>query len=108
VRIRSLLAMEAHLSENVHVSTRDVDRVQKLIKKGTPRSEVFPDLGGVFSDVAGEGVTLTVRFSKKDGARSWMFDGAMLMLLPPGVDAGKGHAGDGPCAPCARHRRGSV
>jgi hypothetical protein len=68
VRIRSLLAMEAHLSETVRVSTRDVARVRNQIKRGKTRNEVFPDLSGLFSDVAGEGLILKVRFSQKEGA----------------------------------------
>ena len=68
VRIRSLLAMEAHLGEGVRVSTKDVDQVQRQIKGGLSRGAVFPQLQKLQSDVAGQGVTLTVRFSKKDGA----------------------------------------
>ncbi len=67
IRIRSLLAMEAHLGE-VHVSTKDVARVQSAIKNGKSRKQVFPKLETLASDVAGEGVTLTVRFSKREGA----------------------------------------
>ncbi|WP_447646188.1 hypothetical protein [Nocardioides zeae] len=41
-RIRTLLAMEAHSEPDTKVSSRDVDRVEKGIKDGGDRSEVFP------------------------------------------------------------------
>jgi len=67
-RIRSMLAMEAVVAEGVHVTERDVDRVEKAIKAGKPFSEVFPRLTTVGTYTDGEGVSLTVRFSKKEGA----------------------------------------
>jgi hypothetical protein len=67
IRIRSLLAMEAHLGESVRVSTKDVDQVQHQIKKGKARSEVFPQLEKLQSEVAGEGLVVSVRFSKTEG-----------------------------------------
>lgn len=44
-RIRSLLAMEAHVSEGVVISTRDVDRIETAVRKGGKRKRVFPALG---------------------------------------------------------------
>jgi hypothetical protein len=41
-RIRTLLAMEAHVSETVEVSERDIDRIEKAIKAGTQVDQVFP------------------------------------------------------------------
>lgn len=66
-RIRSLLAMEAHVSEGVIISKRDVDRIERAIKKGGRRKRVFPELSKLQTDVAGEGVTVTVRVTKTDG-----------------------------------------
>jgi hypothetical protein len=66
--IRSLLAMEAHVATNVVVSKLDVDRVERGIRAGKPRSQVFPRLSELTSEVDGEGATVTVRFVKKGGA----------------------------------------
>lgn len=68
VRIRSLLAMESHLAAGVVVSTKDVAQVHKQIKAGKSRNEVFPKLEKLGSDVDGEGLSLSVRFSKTQGA----------------------------------------
>jgi hypothetical protein len=67
-QIRALLAMEAHVAEDVLVTEKDVNRVERAIKAGKPQSEVFPRLGSVGTSVEGSGVTVTVRFSKREGA----------------------------------------
>ena len=67
-RIRTLLAMEAHVESDARVSEKDVDRVEKGIRNGDPRDKVFPRLSDVATTVDGEGLTITVHFSKKDGA----------------------------------------
>ncbi|NUT76892.1 hypothetical protein HNO86_17780 [Pseudomonas sp. C1C7] len=67
-RIRTLLAMEAHVSETVKVSERDIDRIEKAIKDGTQVDQVFPRLIALASNVTGEGPTLRVHFTKRDGA----------------------------------------
>ncbi|WMI98147.1 hypothetical protein RBU55_21605 [Pseudomonas chlororaphis subsp. aurantiaca] len=67
-RIRTLLAMEAHVSETVKVSERDIDRIEKAIKDGTQVDQVFPRLIALASNITGEGPTLRVHFSRKDGA----------------------------------------
>ncbi|HEU5003142.1 MAG TPA: DUF3644 domain-containing protein [Actinomycetota bacterium] len=61
-RIRTLLAMEAHAADNVRVSRRDVDRVESGIRSGLPLQQVFPRLGEVATDIAGEGINVAVRF----------------------------------------------
>jgi hypothetical protein len=61
-RIRTLLAMEAHVSENVRVSKRDVDRVQKGIQASKSLPEVFPRLGDIGTEITGEGIHVAVRF----------------------------------------------
>lgn len=67
-RIRTLLAMEAHVEPGTRVSEKDVDRVEKGIRNGDPRDKVFPRLSDVATTVDGEGLTITVHFTKKDGA----------------------------------------
>lgn len=60
--------MEAHVAEGVQVSRKDVARVQRAILAGKPRGQVFPRLSVLGTEVAGEGVQVTVRFSKAKGA----------------------------------------
>lgn len=67
-QIRALLAMEGHIAEEVLVTERDVNRVERAIKAGKPRAEVFPRLGNVAATVEGTGFAVTVRISKKEGA----------------------------------------
>lgn len=67
-RIRTLLAMEAHVSDTVTVSERDIDRIERAIKGATEVERVFPRLMTLASDVTGEGPTIKVRFTKKEGA----------------------------------------
>ncbi|MFJ2650320.1 hypothetical protein ACIO1C_26805 [Streptomyces sp. NPDC087420] len=64
-RIRTLLAIEGHASEDSRVSERDVDRVEKGIADGKSRDAVFPILTQVSTEFSGEGPTLTVRFDRK-------------------------------------------
>ena len=67
-RIRALLAMESHVAESVDVSEADVDRVEKAVRADRPRQSVFPRLATLGTEVSGEGATVTVRFTKTDGA----------------------------------------
>lgn len=66
-QIRALLAMEGHVAEEVLVTERDVNRVEKAIKAGRSLREVFPRLANVAATVEGTGVAVTVRISKKEG-----------------------------------------
>ena len=66
-KIRALLAMEAHIAEGVVVSKRDVDRVERAIRKNAERERVFPRLSQLGTEVAGDGISVTVRFSKREG-----------------------------------------
>ena len=59
--------MEAHVTEGVEVSKKDVDRVERAVKGGKPRSVVFPRLSTLGTEVAGAGITVSVRFTKKEG-----------------------------------------
>lgn len=67
-RIRSLLAMESIAVEEVEVSERDIDRIEKAVRAGQEINEVFPRLSTVGTRTDGEGVNLIVHFTKKAGA----------------------------------------
>ncbi|HVA09560.1 MAG TPA: DUF3644 domain-containing protein [Acidimicrobiales bacterium] len=66
-RIRGLLAIEAHVREDGIVSKRDVDRVERAIRAGGTRGQVFPSLSEIGTTLAGDGVEIQVRFVKKGG-----------------------------------------
>lgn len=55
-RKRSLLAMEAIAVDEVGVSERDIDRIEKAVRAGQEIQEVFPRLSTVGSRTDGEGV----------------------------------------------------
>ncbi|TKR30272.1 hypothetical protein FCE95_09040 [Luteimonas gilva] len=67
-RITALLAMEAHVSEEVSVSQRDLNRIEEAIRADTPIERVFPRLMTLATDVAGEGPTMRVRITKAEDA----------------------------------------
>ena len=67
-RIRALLAMESIAVEEVEVSERDIDRIEKAVRAGQGIHEVFPRLATVGTRTDGEGVNLVVHFTKKEGA----------------------------------------
>jgi len=67
-RITALLAMEAHISEEVAVSKRDLDRIEEAIKADTSVERVFPRLMTLATNVEGEGPTLRVRITKSEDA----------------------------------------
>lgn len=68
-RIRTLLAMEAHLVDDVEVSERDVSRIEKGLRAGHHIGDAFPRLALLSTDVRGDGLDVTVHFSRKgDGA----------------------------------------
>lgn len=66
-RIRALLAMEAHVHPDAQVSITDVNRVEKGVRAGKSRDQVFPRLGQVAASVSGQGLEVQVRFVKHDG-----------------------------------------
>jgi hypothetical protein len=74
-RIRALLAMEALNAEEVRVSKKDVDRVQRGILEGRDRDAVFPRLSTVHSEVDGDGLEIRVRFTPREG------DGVPVRLI---------------------------
>jgi hypothetical protein len=59
--------MESHVAEGVEISEADIDRIEKAIRAGKSRSEVFPRLGTLDTQISGSGATVTVRFTKKEG-----------------------------------------
>ena len=67
IRIRSLLAMEAHVGDSTRMSMKDVNQVQQQIKQGKPRREVFPELENLHGEITGDGLTVSVRISRTDG-----------------------------------------
>lgn len=67
-RITALLAMEAHVSEEVAVSKRDLDRIEEAIKVGMEMEQVFPRLMTLATSVEGEGPTIRVRITKSADA----------------------------------------
>lgn len=67
-RIRALLAMEAHLVDEVDVSEKDIDRIEKAIRSKSEFKDVFPRLTALGTTTEGEGITVKVHFTKKQGA----------------------------------------
>ncbi|WP_394652577.1 hypothetical protein, partial [uncultured Sphingomonas sp.] len=67
-RIRSLLALEAIVTDKVEISERDIDRIEKAMRGGAEFTAVFPRLATVGTTTEGEGVNLVVHFTKKQGA----------------------------------------
>lgn len=67
-RVRALLAMETHVSPDAVVSEKDIDRVVDAARERRAWTDVFPRLDRLASEVVGEGPTIQVRFSKKEGA----------------------------------------
>ena len=67
-KLRGLLAMEGHVSEEAQVSERDVNRVERGVRDGKDLSQVFPRLGRVGTDFSYDGPTLKVHFTRGKGA----------------------------------------
>ena len=67
-KIRTLLALEAHVAEDTKVSDADVNRVEKGIKAGKTRQQVFPKLQPLTADISGEGLTVRVKIVKQADA----------------------------------------
>lgn len=66
-RVRTLLAMEAQVDPDAEVSDADVRRVVRGIQAGKSRAAVFPRLSGVATSFQGTGLSVEVRFVKKEG-----------------------------------------
>lgn len=72
-RITALLAMEAHFSEEVAVSKRDLDRIEEAIKDDTPVEQVFPRLMTLATNIEGDGPTIRVRITRAADAPAVRF-----------------------------------
>ena len=55
------------MAEGVQISEADINRVEKAIRSGKSRTDVFPRLASLDTQVSGSGATVTVRFTKKEG-----------------------------------------
>ena len=66
-RVRALLAMEVQVDPDAEVSDADVRRVVRGIQAGKSRAAVFPQLSDVATSVEGTGLSVEVRFVKKEG-----------------------------------------
>lgn len=71
-RIRTLLAMEAHATDDeVRISEADIDRIEKAVKNAKAWRDIFPRLSDVKTEVSGAGgdaLDLRVHFTKGQGA----------------------------------------
>ena len=67
-KIRTLLALEAHVAEDARVSDSDVNRVEKGIKAGKSRQQVFPKLNPLSAEISGDGLTVNVKIVKHEDA----------------------------------------
>ncbi len=67
-RIRGLLAMEGLVVDEVQISEKDINRIEKAAKARKKLGEVFPRLNTIVSGMEGDGPAVVVRFSKKEGA----------------------------------------
>jgi hypothetical protein len=59
--------MKSHVVAGVDISEADIDRVEKAIRGGQLRAEVFPRLASLDTQISGTGATVSVRFTKKAG-----------------------------------------
>jgi hypothetical protein len=87
-RVRALLAMESQVDPEAEVSDADVRRVVRGIQVGKSRAAVFPALSSVATSVEGAGLSVEVRFVKKDGLAVRLVkddeqvDAAAIRLVP--------------------------
>lgn len=87
-RVRALLAMEAQIDPDAEVSDADVRRVVRGIQAGKSRAAVFPRLSDVATSVEGTGLSVEVRFVKKEGVAVRLVkddeevDAAAIRLVP--------------------------
>lgn len=66
--IRTLLALEGHEADEVEVSERDVNRVERGVREGRAPYEVFPRLQGLGTQVDGTGLDVRVRITRQADA----------------------------------------
>ena len=63
--IRTLLALEAHEADEVVVSERDVNRVERGVRESRAAYEVFPRLQGLATEIEGTGLDVRVRITRQ-------------------------------------------
>ena len=56
------------MDPGARVSSKDVDRVERGMRVGSPRRQVFPRLNDIATSIDGDGMTVTVHFTKAQGA----------------------------------------
>lgn len=78
-KIRTLLALEGHVVDDVEVTDRDVDRVEAAMRRGDDRGTVFPRLAGLSIKTSGLDVTIKVQTTKREGMP--------VRFVPAGDDA---------------------
>jgi len=66
--IRTLLSLEGHVADEVEISERDVNRVERGVRDGKSRDEVFPRLHGLGTEIEGAGLTVRVRITRQPDA----------------------------------------
>lgn len=66
--IRTMLAMEAHVVDEVEVNEADVNRVEKAVRSGREWEIVFPRLAQIITHFEGDGLAVIVKISKSEGA----------------------------------------
>jgi hypothetical protein len=66
--IRTLLALESHIVDEVEVNEADVRRVERVARSGKSWNSAFPRLSQLRSHFDGEGQKIVVRISKNEGA----------------------------------------
>ncbi len=65
-RIAALLAMEAHSGQEVQISKKDIDRIEKAIREGAKLDTIFPKLTPLSATITGEGPTIKIQIKKND------------------------------------------
>lgn len=60
--------MEAHVDPEARVSSKDVDRLGRGMRGGSPREQVVARLDDIATSIDGDGVSVTVHFTKTQGA----------------------------------------
>jgi hypothetical protein len=66
--IRTLLALESHVVDEIEVDEADVRRVERIARSGQVWSTAFPRLSQISAAFEGEGQQIVVRISKTEGA----------------------------------------
>jgi hypothetical protein len=66
--IRTLLAMESHVVDEVEVNEADVRTVERVARSGEGWTVAFPRLSQIRTEFQGEGQEILGQFSKTEGA----------------------------------------